>query len=452
MADHDAMQRCAQIIIKNPKIRVVVVSAPAGITNLLLSIADPATSLLQKFETINAIKARIINIATQLQNANDLHTTIQNYFNELSQLIEKNANLITPELTDTILSYGERCSSLLLSEILNQLNQLNQSNSPAKNFDVRQVLTTDSQFGKAEPQLSEIKTQAQQHLLPITKSQIVITQGFIGADPQGRTTTIGRGGSDYTAALLAEALDVAALEIWTDVFGIFTCDPRIVENAMPLAEISFNEAAELATFGAKVLHPATLLPAIRSNIKVFVGSSRHPESTGTWVLAQPQNTPPIRAISLRKNQTLLTVHSLKMYHARGFLAKVFAILAKHNISVDIVTTSEVSVSLTLDNKNAGTNTTALLTHELMQELQSLPNIDVEIDEQLSLIALVGNHLHSTAGISGRIFQALAQYPIRLICYGASPHNLCLLVPAATADEMIRILHKSFFETDIDRDV
>jgi len=440
MADYTAMSRCAQIIINNPKIRVVVVSAPAGITNQLLSLSEPASSPQQKLQTINTIKDHVISIAQQLKNSTRTVNTLENYLSELLNLT--NTTPITPELTDTILSYGEGCSSVLLTAILNELNY------KADNFDVRQVLITDSQFGEAEPQLADIKTLVHQKLFPLTKETVIITQGFIGEDPQGHTTTLGRGGSDYTASLLAEALDVDSLEIWTDVFGIFTCDPRIVKKATPLVEISFDEAAELANFGAKVLHPATLLPAIRSNINVFVGSSSHPESPGTWVLAQPSESPPIRAISLRKNQTLLTVHSLKMFHARGFLAKVFGILAQHNISVDIVTTSEVSVSLTLDNTSVGTNTKALLTPELLSELEALPNIRLEIDDDLTLIAMVGNHLHSASGISGKIFQTLAQHPIRLICYGASPHNLCLLVSAKIAEDVVTILHESFFEKEV----
>lgn len=218
----------------------------------------------------------------------------------------------------------------------------------------------------------------------------MVTQGFIGSEPKGRTTTLGRGGSDYTAALLGEALGVGRVDIWTNVPGIYTTDPRVVPAAKRIDKIGFEEAAEMATFGAKVLHPATLLPAVRSDIPVFVGSSKDPAAGGTLVCNTTENPPLFRALALRRKQTLLTLHSLNMLHARGFLAEVFNILARHNVSVDLITTSEVSIALTMDTTGATSVGGSLLTTSLLTELSSLCRVEVE--ENLALVAIIGNQL------------------------------------------------------------
>lgn len=231
--------------------------------------------------------------------------------------------------------------------------------------------------------------------------------------------------------------------IWTDVPGIYTTDPRIVANAKRLETISFNEAAEMATFGAKVLHPATLLPAVRSNIPVYVGSSKAPQQGGTWVTRDPQPRPTFRAIALRRNQILITLSSLSMLHAQGFLANVFAILAKHKISVDVITTSEVSVALTLDKTGSASSGTDMLSPALLAELQAYCNVQVESD--LALVAIIGNHLHRQAGIAGQLFATLAPYNVRLISYGASTNNVCTLVKNEDANQVVNALHQALFE-------
>ncbi|MDI9229624.1 aspartate kinase, partial [Serratia bockelmannii] len=191
-------------------------------------------------------------------------------------------------------------------------------------FDVRKVMRTSDRFGRAEPDVATLKELSTAQLAPRVAEALVVTQGFIGSEGKGRTTTLGRGGSDYTAALLGEALQASRVDIWTDVAGIYTTDPRVVPTAKRIEEITFEEAAEMAIFGAKVLHPATLLPAVRSDIPVFVGSSKDPAAGGTRVCNETQNPPLFRALALRRKQTLMTLHSLNMLHAHGFLAEVFA--------------------------------------------------------------------------------------------------------------------------------
>ncbi|RBZ97430.1 ACT domain-containing protein, partial [Klebsiella pneumoniae] len=231
--------------------------------------------------------------------------------------------------------------------------------------------------------------------------------------------------------------------IWTDVPGIYTTDPRVAPAAKRIDVIAFEEAAEMATFGAKVLHPATLLPAVRSDIPVFVGSSKEPKAGGTLVCKTTENPPLFRALALRRRQTLLTLHSLNMLHSRGFLAEVFGILARHNISVDLITTSEVSVALTMDTTGSTSAGDTLLTQALLTELSSLCRVEVE--ENLALVALIGNELSKACGVGKEVFGVLEPFNIRMICYGASSHNLCFLVPGDDAEKVVQKLHHNLFE-------
>ena len=296
----------------------------------------------------------------------------------------------------------------------------------AENFDVRNVLRTDSEFGQAVPNLEQIGIAAKQLMLPSLIDTVLVTQGFVGSDPEGNTTTLGRGGSDFTAALLAEALHAQTCEIWTDVIGVYTTDPRITDAARPLPELSFEEAAEMATFGAKVLHPATMEPALRQDIKVFVGSSREPEKGGTWIVRDCVTEPSYRAITRRKEQVMVTVKTPKMMYAQGFLQKVFTIIAEHKLSVDLITTSEISVSFTLDNP----------ANSVLERLNF---------ENYDLVTVVGNNMHSAAGVSSKIFAAVADYNLRMICYGANPHNLSLLVNDSDSKDVVCALHRALFE-------
>jgi aspartate kinase len=343
-------------------------------------------------------------------------------------------------LTDELLSYGERISARLFACVLSE------HGLPAKYQDARTLIKTNDTFGKAEILLQETTKQIVELVLPSCTNHIVVTEGFIGSTLQNITTTLGRGGSDYSAAILAEAMQAAALQIWTDVSGIYTVDPRLVPHAKPIDNMCFAEAAELAQFGAKVLHPATLWPAIRKNIPVFVGSSLNPQEQGTWIRANDHDQTDvslIRAITLRRHQSLLTIHSLEMLHTHGFLAKIFSVLALHELSVDLVTTSEVSVALTLNHSESGPDD--LLTPIILAELKAIGNVSLTVNKNLCLIALVGNHLHMMSGISGRVFKTLSSFNIRLICHGASPHNLCFLVNEGDAHAVIQAMHSEFFE-------
>ncbi|WP_133470214.1 lysine-sensitive aspartokinase 3 [Paraglaciecola marina] len=434
VANFGAMENCANIVKNNPATRVVVVSASAGVTNLLVDIANTAMSKEQIRQRLADIEAIQYAIVADLENADEVVDKLEQLLTSLTDLALHEEIIHRADLKDALLSHGERMSSLLFSQVLKQVGVV------AENFDVRNVLKTDNQFGKATPDLEQIKTATQSIMQPSLANTVFVTQGFIGSDADGNTTTLGRGGSDFTAALLAEALDAATCEIWTDVIGVYTTDPRITDAARPLPELSFEEAAEMATFGAKVLHPATMEPALRQNIKVFVGSSREPEKGGTWIVKDCETEPAYRAITRRKEQVMVTVKTPKMMYAQGFLQKVFTIIAKHKLSVDLITTSEICVSFTLD--NPANSVLERLNQATIEELGQF--CEVLVEENYDLVTVVGNNMHSAAGVSSKIFAAVADYNLRMICYGANPHNLSVLVSDKDSSDVVCALHDALF--------
>ncbi|EOZ7509241.1 lysine-sensitive aspartokinase 3 [Enterobacter hormaechei] len=436
VADYDAMNRSADVVLADPNTRLVVLSASAGVTNLLVSLSE-GLEATERFVKLDALRKIQFDILERLQNPNVIREEVERLLENITTLAEAASLATSSALTDELVSHGELMSTLLFVEIMRERNIL------AQWFDVRKVMRTSDRFGRAEPDVEALAELTNQQLAPRLDEGIVITQGFIGSEAKGRTTTLGRGGSDYTAALLGEALHATRVDIWTDVPGIYTTDPRVVSAAKRIDVIAFEEAAEMATFGAKVLHPATLLPAVRSDIPVFVGSSKDPKAGGTLVCKKTENPPLFRALALRRKQTLVTLHSHNMLHSRGFLAEVFGILARHNISVDLITTSEVSIALTLDTTGSTSTGDTLLTQSLLIELSELCRVEVE--EDLALVAIIGNKLSRACGVGKEVFGVLDPFNIRMICYGASSYNLCFLVPADQAEQVVQKLHQNLFE-------
>jgi len=436
VADFHAMNRSADVVLSNPDVRLVVLSASAGVTNLLVSLAEgqPQEQRAYLLDEIRRIQYAIID---SLNQPAVIREEIDRMLDNITMLSEAAALANSTALTDELVSHGELMSTLLFVEILRQRE------AAAEWFDVRKVMRTDDHFGHAAPEVATLAELASVQLQPRIAEALIVTQGFIGSEAKGRTTTLGRGGSDYTAALLGEALNAARIDIWTDVPGIYTTDPRVVPAAKRIDVITFEEAAEMATFGAKVLHPATLLPAVRRDIPVFVGSSKDPAAGGTIVCNKTENPPLFRALALRRKQTLLTLHSLSMLHTHGFLAELFSILARHQISVDLITTSEVSVALTLDTTGSTSTGDSLLSQALLTELSSLCRVEVE--ENLALIAIIGNKLSQACGVGKEVFGVLDPFNLRMICYGASSYNLCFLVPGNDAEKVVQTLHRNLFE-------
>jgi aspartate kinase len=427
VADADAMSRCAAILEQHPATRLAVLSASSGVTNLLVALASGEHNPSQRAELLQQLAAIQHGILDSLERPEMLTRHIEEILNHIKELADSAAISPSKPLHDEIVAQGELMSTRLFVELLRRRG------TPAVWFDVRKVMRTDDRFNRATPDLAALANAVTEELKPLCDHQLVVTQGFIGAANDGRTTTLGRGGSDFSAALLGEALGAAAVEIWTDVPGIYTTDPRLVSEARAIPEISFSEASEMATFGAKVLHPATLQPAVRRQIPVFVGSSKVPEAGGTWIRNSTPSQPLFRALALRRNQVLLTLTSQSMFQAHGFLAEVFGILARHKISVDLISTSEISVSLTLDSG------AELLTQEVQDELAR--HCHLKVEKGLALVALIGNRMSESGGTATRVFQALADVNIRMICYGASPHNFCFLVAEDVAGQVIADLHR-----------
>ena len=436
VADYAAMNRSADVVLADPNTRLVVLSASAGVTNLLVSLSE-GLEATERFVKLDALRKIQFDILERLQNPNVIREEVERLLENITTLAEAASLATSTALTDELVSHGELMSTLLFVEIMRERN------IQAQWFDVRKVMRTSDRFGRAEPDVEALAELTNQQLAPRLDEGIMITQGFIGSEAKGRTTTLGRGGSDYTAALLGEALHATRVDIWTDVPGIYTTDPRVVSAAKRIDVIAFEEAAEMATFGAKVLHPATLLPAVRSDIPVFVGSSKDPKAGGTLVCKKTENPPLFRALALRRKQTLVTLHSHNMLHSRGFLAEVFGILARHNISVDLITTSEVSIALTLDTTGSTSTGDTLLTQSLLIELSELCRVEVE--EDLALVAIIGNKLSRACGVGKEVFGVLDPFSIRMICYGASSYNLCFLVPADQAEQVVQKLHQNLFE-------
>ena len=298
--------------------------------------------------------------------------------------------------------------------------------------DSRSFVRTDDRFMQAAPDMKAIKKLAKQKVKP-KAGKIVVCQGFIGSTADGVTTTLGRGGSDYSATIIGSALGAEAVEIWTDVDGIMTTDPRLIPAAMSLAEITYNEAAELAYFGAKVVHPSTIQPAVDLHIPVWVKNTKNPKHAGTVILSDAGGQG-LRAIAAKKGITLINVVSSRMLNAYGFLNRIFGLFEKYKTPVDLIATSEVSVTMSVEN-------TAHL-KDIVKDLEEFA--EVEINKNRAIICLVGKNVWEDGNFFVRVFSALKSVPIRMISLGASHINLSLVVPEENSDEAVKLLHREFF--------
>lgn len=443
--DAEAMTRVAQIIGgRRRRQPVVVASAMGKTTNQLLEAAQTAAkgNRQEALDLLSKIKDRHLREAQKLGVAvteDRVYETIQAYFKEMRDLAKGLAALgeLTPRIMDAMASYGERLSTLILAGFLE--NQ----GLPAELMDARQCIITDDNFTRANPLFELTDAAILEHFQPVLKAgRIPVFQGFIGRTRGGITTTIGRGGSDYSAAIVGAALDADDIEIWTDVDGIMTTDPRMVEDARRIKVISFDEAAELAYFGAKVLHPATIIPAVRKKIPVHVLNSYKPDREGTLITDEaPACDNPVKAIACKRGVTVVNVASTRMLMAYGFLRRIFEIFDHYQVPVDVVSTSEVSVSLTVD------ETSALW--DIVTELQKIGDVNVEGSK--AIVCCVGENLRNTPGIPHLVFSALQDIPVQMISQGASAINITFVIDEDRLPEAVRELHEAFFRK-VDRRV
>jgi aspartate kinase len=443
--DAKAIDRVACIVQRRlEKSPVVVVSAMAKVTDTLLTMARTAGSGERKtaLKLCRSLQERHYNTASELLGTaifTEFHSEIGSDFEALDELLRGISAVgeITPRTTDHVASFGEMLSSKIVAAAFAARG------IPCAHVDSREVLITDSNYMQAAPLYDETDSRLQAKVAPLLREgQVPVMGGFIGASRSGITTTIGRGGSDFSAAIFGAGLGAESIEIWTDVDGILTTDPRICPDARRIKLISFDEAAELAYFGAKVLHPATVLPAIQRNIPVYVLNSRNPDCEGTRITTRaPHSKNIFKAIAAKKHITIVEVAAPRMLLAHGFLRAIFEAFDRHKVAVDVVSTSEVSVSLTIDSNSA--------IPALAADLAKLA--DVKYEGRKAIVCLVGENLRETPGIAALVFRELADKKIRMISQGASEINLTFVIEEDEVPDVIQRLHRKFF-SDIDPEI
>ena len=417
---------------------VVVVSAMAKVTDQLLAAAAAAGRGDKNgaLAIASRLRNRHLDTAAELL-CGDLFTEIRaaicKRFDALDDLLRGIAAVgeLTPRTTDKVMSYGERISSQMVAAVFAQ-HDMN-----GMHVDARKCIVTDDHFGKAAAQEAAIEAKLTEMVLPLVEAgHTPVLGGFIGSTVEGITTTLGRGGSDYTAALVGGGLRAGAIEIWTDVNGIMTTDPRICPDALRVKTISFEEAAELAYFGAKVLHPATILPAMQKSIPVWVLNSRNAENEGTRITAMaPPCASPFKCIAAKKRLTIIDVVASRMLMSHGYLKDVFDVFDKYHCVIDMVSTSEVSISVTVDSNER--------LPEICAELSKMA--DVKLEGHKALICMVGEDIRGRSGISGRVFSAIRHVNVRMISQGASEINMSFMIEESDVDEAVRSLHAEFFQ-------
>ena len=438
VADAAAFESVARIVAEERDASpVVVVSAMSGVTDSLLAAVNRAgeSNVTEAIATLADVFARHNAVANELLSATKagkFAEEVKSVSLQIAQLLQtfEQAPSQLKSIQDQVVSFGERLSSGLLAEVLKQ-RELN-----ARQVDARRCIITNEDYTCAAPLMQQTFSHSQDELHPVLKNGVVpVLGGFIAATTNGATTTLGRGGSDYTAALIGAALGVDEIQIWTDVTGVLTADPRVVAEAQTIERLSYSEAAELAYFGAKVLHPKTIQPAIENSIPVRICNSRSPSESGTLVGPETETSPrTVKAIAHKTGVTTVQVTSARMLGAYGFLRALFEVFDRHRTVVDVVTTSEVSVSLSLD------DATAL--PAIVEELEDLGIVRVE--KGRAIICVVGEGLRGTPGIAAKVFSTISDINVTLISQGASSINFTFAIEEERVNEAVRRLHEAFF--------
>jgi aspartate kinase len=444
VGDADRVANAIEIVAerrdRNP---IVVVSALSGVTNQLVEASEAARE--QKPEKVAEIIAKVRErheeVALRLvQQRSDFYETfikkLDKQIEQIKTILQGIALLgeITPRAKDKVMSIGEQLSSVLFAYTM-KMRDLK-----ADHVHAEKIIFTNDQFCSATPLMDRTTEAAQRELMPLIERNIIpVMGGFIGQAPDGAITTLGRNGSDYSAAIVAAAVGAEEVQIWTDVDGLLTCDPRVVSDARVIDLLSFDEAAELAQFGAK-LHPRTLEPAVAANIPVRVLNTHNPASPGTLITQRGAHASAgPRSIARKKNITMVHVTSNKMLGTHGFLAKFFDVFAQLGISVDLIATSEVSVTVTVDEKHD--------IEELKQRLLKLAE-NVETVDNQSIVAVVGQNLMKDSRVGARVIESLQGLSVQMISLGRSGLNLSIVVDDANSHDAVRKIHQALFEQPV----
>jgi aspartate kinase len=442
VADPDAMGRLIAIVRQHRPAAgspapVVVVSALAGVTDTLVETARLAEEgEAERAATgLRALLVRHVAVATAIttERRADLIVAIQHEFDELIGLVHALAVLreVSPRSYDAVLAVGELVSSRIVAAALAD------QGIPSAWVDARSVLTTDAEHNVAVPDMTETRDRVRAWVAPLVNAgQVVVLGGFIGATSSGVTTTLGRGGSDYSAAIFGACLDVDEIQIWTDVDGMLTADPRVVPEPRLVPQLSFAEASELAYFGAKVLHPSTILPAVARNIPVRILNARRPENTGTRITAEARPAEgQLTALACKRGVTVIDITSTRMLMAHGFLRRLFEVFERFKTAVDVVTTSEVSVSVTVDDTRR--------LDALVDNLRKFA--DVNIEGEMAIICAVGENLRADPSLFSRAVTALDRVPLRMVGQAASRRNITFVLRDADVPGAMMRLHEQFFQ-------
>lgn len=419
---------------------IVVVSALSRVTDTLVAGANLALGRDSDYETVIAElrerhRAAVRELVPKGAAQDRLLQHVDHAVDELWSLYTGVYNLaeLTPRSLDAISGIGERLSFEIVAAALQA------AGIPAQGVDARGVIVTDETFGRALPLLEDTRAAAERTLLPLIESGTVpVLPGFIGSTRKGVSSTLGRGGSDWSAAIVGAVLGAQEIQIWTDVDGMMTVDPRVVPAARLIPEVSFEEAAELAYFGAKVLHPATIKPAVERGIPVRILNSLNPDAPGTLIQRRLHAQEPGRptAIAFKKKIAVINISQPRMLMAYGFVARVFEVFDRQRTPVDLIATSEVSISLTVDDPSR--------VPDVQEGLASLGEVQVLWD--MAIVSVVGHGFVRQAGLAGRIFHALREVNVVMISFGASDVNLSMVVSEADAETAVRLLHREFFES------
>ena len=424
MGNSKAISKVADILMKSPGKKVAVVSATSGTTDELISLGKMANSNQIFDSTLLSLIEKHEKISRELE----VETDLEFFRNELANLL-RGVSLVgelSLSANDRIITMGERISSHILTALLIKRGL------KSKMCDAFNFVFTDNNFGEAEVDFEKTNIAVRRDITPLLEEDIIpVITGFTGQSEDGRYTSLGRGGSDYTAAILGAALDCAEVQIWTDVDGISNADPRVIPEAKVLEQLSFNEAGELAYFGAKVLHPKTIKPAISKNIPVKILNTFNPDFPGTVITNEEVNS--IKSVTAKRNITIVNICSAGMLNAHGFLERIFKVFADHKVVVDVVATSEVSVSVTIDEEPK---------EEVLTALSEFSNVTVYKD--VAIVCLVGNGIQSNRNVLGELFSAVSGHEILMVSLGASKRNITFLVNANESPTVVKKVFNKFF--------
>ncbi len=425
---------------------ITVLSAMSGVTNLLTTLAENAAAgqdFDKSLEELEANHFAIVKSLIEVRCQNPVLTQLKIYFNELEELLQSVYSLreLSFQSKDLIISYGERCSTFMISKVAEQY-------FPESSYvDARELIKTDNRFGNAQVNLALTEGLIKEFVSDNLDKMLFVT-GFIGSDEKGRTTSLGRGGSDYTAAIFGSVLNAERIEIWTDVEGMLTADPRIVKKAFPLPVLSYTEAMELSYFGAKVIYPPTMVPAFLKRIPIIIRNTFNPSFPGTVIQYDSGNSEfPIKGISSINSVSVLNLSGSGMIGKAGFSGRLFTLLARKQINVILITQSSSEHSITFAvHPSDAIRAKRLIEQEFELELDANKLLPLEIENELSVLAIVGENMKQTPGMSGKLFYALGRNGInvRAIAQGSSEYNISVIISQKDLSKALNTVHDAFF--------